>query len=72
VIVDLPDAKKFRSTALTREHLEEWEIVHGRIPSGAYVILRTGWADYFKQPDKFLGNFADDSRQVFPGSHNSV
>ena len=65
--MDLPDAKLHRSSVLTRDHLESWEGQHGRIPPGSYVILRTGWADYFEQPDKFLGNFADESRQVFPG-----
>ena len=65
--MDLPDAKLHRSSVLTRDHLESWESQHGRIPPGSYVILRTGWADYFEQPDKFLGNFADESRQVFPG-----
>lgn len=67
VIVDLPDAKIHRSSLLTRDHLDSWENQHGRIPPGSYVILRTGWADYFEQPDKFLGNFADESKQVFPG-----
>ena len=65
--MDLPDAKRRRSMALTRDHLDSWEGQHGRIPPGSYVILRTGWADYFEQPDKFLGNFADEGRQVFPG-----
>ena len=58
--------------ALTRDHLDSWEGQHGRIPPGSYVILRTGWADYFEQPDKFLGNFADESRQVFPGEWHST
>ena len=65
--MDLPDAKIHRSSLLTRDHLDSWENQHGRIPPGSYVILRTGWADYFEQPDKFLGNFADESKQVFPG-----
>lgn len=29
---------------LTPERLEDWESHHGRIPSGAWVLLRTGWS----------------------------
>lgn len=29
---------------LTRQGLFEWERAHGRIPAGAWVLLRTGWS----------------------------
>ena len=29
---------------LTTERIVEWEAVHGRIPSGAWVLLRTDWS----------------------------
>ena len=29
---------------LTPERLESWESEHGRIPRGAWVLLRTGWS----------------------------
>jgi len=29
---------------LTRDHLVAWEEKHGRIPTGAWVLLRTGWS----------------------------
>jgi len=29
---------------LTIEHVEAWEKAHGRIPAGAWVLLRTGWS----------------------------
>lgn len=29
---------------LTRAFLEKWETVHGRIPAGAWVLLRSGWS----------------------------
>lgn len=29
---------------LTPERLDEWEADHGRIPRGAWVLLRTGWS----------------------------
>ena len=29
---------------LTPERVQEWEATHGRIPAGAWVLLRTGWS----------------------------
>src|SRR5437867_6333684 len=29
---------------LTSEHVQRWEATHGRIPRGAWVLLRTGWS----------------------------
>ncbi len=29
---------------LTPERIEAWEAAHGRIPAGAWVLLRTGWS----------------------------
>lgn len=29
---------------LTPERIESWEKAHGRIPAGAWVLLRTGWS----------------------------
>ena len=29
---------------LTPERIETWESAHGRIPAGAWVLLRTGWS----------------------------
>ena len=54
---------------VTKTDLDKWESEHGRIPDGAFVILRTGWSQFFHHPDKFFGNFADEDRQMFPGKH---
>lgn len=43
---------------LTTTALEEWEGQHGRIPAGAWVLLRTGWSSR-TEPADFL-NIADD------------
>ncbi len=34
-------------------------------------MLRTGWSEFFDQPDKFLGNFEGQNRRVYPGEENS-
>ena len=57
-----------RSLSLNKTHLQHWESQHGRIPQGAFVILRTGWEDYYNFQDKFFGNFADEMKQTFPGT----
>jgi kynurenine formamidase len=43
---------------LTPEHLGRWETEHGRIPAGAWVLLRTGWSRR-TTADAFLNVGAD-------------
>jgi kynurenine formamidase len=38
------DAARNADFLLTPERLEQWEGEHGRIPRGAWVLLRTGWS----------------------------
>jgi kynurenine formamidase len=49
---------------LTRDHLEHWELAHGIIPAGAWVLMRTDWSK-FNDPVQFQ-NF-DDEGQHTPG-----
>jgi len=51
-VVDDPDF------LLTPERIEAWESQHGRIPAGAWVLLRTGWSER-TDPEDFL-NVAED------------
>jgi kynurenine formamidase len=39
---------------LTVAALEQWESEHGRIPDGAWVLLRTGWSAHAHDQDAFL------------------
>jgi kynurenine formamidase len=43
---------------LTPEGLESWEQQHGRVPRGAWVLLRTGWSRR-SNPGEFLNVGAD-------------
>ena len=54
---------------LTAEHVLAWEAEHGRIPAGAWLLLRTDWS---KRTDAsaFL-NVADDGAHS-PGFHPSA
>ena len=38
------DVERNPDFLLTPERIQEWETAHGRIPSGAWVLLRTGWS----------------------------
>lgn len=56
-----------RSFTLNKAHLELWERQHGRIPHGAFVMMRTNWDKFYNFRDKFFGFFADEQKQIFPG-----
>jgi kynurenine formamidase len=51
---------------LMPEHVEAWEREHGRLPRGAWVLLRTGWSER-ADPDAFLNVKADGAHS--PGFH---
>ncbi len=45
VVIDVrAEAQKDPDYRLTTERVAQWEKAHGRIPEGAIVLLRTGWA----------------------------
>ena len=50
-----------------------WEKVHGRIPNGAIVLLRTGWSKFWPDKKKYLGTEQRGDEAVallhFPGLH---
>jgi kynurenine formamidase len=53
---------------LTREDVLQWERIHGRIPSGAIVLLRTGWSRRWPDRRSYMGDDTpgDASRLHFP------
>jgi len=52
------DVEKNADFLLTPERVAEWETAHGRIPKGAWVLLRTGWSKR-TDPKAFLNVAAD-------------
>jgi kynurenine formamidase len=54
---------------VTVERIEQWEAQHGRIPAGAWVLLRTGWSRR-KDAKEFL-NVGDDGPHT-PGFHRDA
>lgn len=52
--------------AVTRQDILDWEAVHGPIPDGAFVALRTDW--YKRWPDmKAFSNLDEDGGEHCPG-----
>ncbi|MEZ5291795.1 MAG: cyclase family protein [Vicinamibacterales bacterium] len=54
---------------LTPERIEAWEAEHGRIPAGAWVLLRTGWST---RTGKAAFINADQNGPHSPGFHASA
>jgi kynurenine formamidase len=51
---------------LTVDDLENWERAHGRIPDGAWVLLRTGWGSRAQDAERFLNVGPDGPRTPGP------
>ncbi len=54
---------------LMPSHILAWEAAHGKIPAGAWVLLRTGWSRR-SDPDAFLNVAADGPHT--PGFHQTA
>ncbi len=62
------DVQQNQDFLLTIERVEAWESEHGRIPAGAWVLLRTGWSKR-KGREEFLNVQADGAH--LPGFHQT-
>ncbi len=51
---------------LTVDDIAAWEDVHGHIPPGAVVLLRTGWGDRWNNPKSFR-NADEHGAAHYPG-----
>jgi isatin hydrolase len=54
---------------LMPEHIRAWEKTHGRVPPGAWVLLRTGWSR--RTDAKAFLNVRDDGPHT-PGFHRTT
>ncbi|HYV98314.1 MAG TPA: cyclase family protein [Gemmatimonadaceae bacterium] len=63
------DVEKDADYLLTPAHLEAWEAKHGRVPRGAWVLLRTGWS---KRTDRASFINARDDGPHSPGFHQKT
>src|SRR6218665_1582861 len=51
---------------LTVDFLKAWEDRHGRIPAGAWLLFRTGWANRLSDPSAFANLRADGAHTPGP------
>jgi kynurenine formamidase len=63
------DVERNPDFLVTRERLLAWEEEHGRIPRGAWLLLRTGWSRR-TDPREFLNVGADGPHS--PGFHKDA
>jgi kynurenine formamidase len=52
--------------ALSMNDVRDWESRNGLIPDGAIVLVRTGWSDFWEQPERYYGA-DEDGLLHFPG-----
>jgi kynurenine formamidase len=65
-VIDVsPQVRSSADFLLTQSIVEQWEAHHGRIPSRAWVLIRTDWS---KRPGESFLNFAADGSHT-PGFH---
>ncbi len=61
------DVEQSADFLLTTERVELWEQEHGRLPAGAWLLVRTGWSKHLGR-EEFLGLHTDGSSHS-PGFH---
>jgi kynurenine formamidase len=69
VVIDITDeAAKNADYRLTQDDVTRHETLHGRIPDGAIVLLKTGWSKRWPNARAYLGDDTpgDASRLSFP------
>ena len=56
VVVDVSSqVASNRDHLVSREDLQAWEVKHSAIPEGSIVLLRTGFGQYWPDPEAYLG-----------------
>ena len=65
VIDATADVQSDSDFLLTVERVQQWESKHGKIPAGAWVLLRTGWSKR-SDPREFI-NMQEDGHPHTPG-----
>jgi len=67
VVIDVRvESNKDADYQLTATRIEDWEKKHGRIPEGAIVLLRTGWASRWPDVERYRNQDAK-GKMHFPG-----
>lgn len=75
VIIDVRQAVGHdRDYRLSLEDLRRWEAAHGTIPTGAVVMMLTGWGAHWRNRERYFGSATPDLPTTlhFPGFSREV
>ena len=70
VCIDVRDKIQHTSNPnyeLSVEDILEWENIHGNIPKGALVCMRTGWGAKFNDIGSYLNHDPSEEHPFYPG-----
>lgn len=60
VVIDISAAVRANPDSVVRiSDIEKWERIHGMIPPGSFVALRSDWSKRWPDPDAFFNRDAD-------------
>lgn len=69
VVIDVTEkALKNRDYQVSVEDIKAWESTFGEIPVGAIVLLRTGYGQFYKDREKYIGT-AMNGKEAVPQLH---
>lgn len=69
LVVDVSDsALRNPDYQVRTADFEEWEARHGEIPSGAVVLVKTGYGQFWPDREKYMGT-AERGQEAVPGLH---
>lgn len=71
VVVDVTkECIRNRDYEVTVDDFNKWELLHGHIPDGGIILIKTGWARYWPIKEQYFGTETNDpSTAHFPGIH---
>lgn len=56
VVIDVSQ-KAHKHFRVYPEDIQQFETLHGPIPEGSFVMIRTGWERFWNQPEKYRNNY---------------
>ena len=57
VLIDISERTRGRpDTLISKQDILDWETLHGPLPSGAIVLVRTGWENFWPDKKEYLGS----------------
>jgi kynurenine formamidase len=71
VVIDIRQkAAQSPDSNVTMDDVNQYEVIHGKIPKGAVIIQCSGWSEKYPDKNAVFGNDRDDLADFhFPGFH---